>query len=125
MLALGRLKEKSFAEQHKDGAAKKYPCDDVEGLLESLGVLFRQSIPKLSEHDIKDPEIFYELEDYTICSLLGIETEGKKHRLSAKIKEVKAKHAKALAALASNEDEGEALPSVSHEGAEKHASNRV
>jgi hypothetical protein len=124
MLALGRLKEKSFAEQHKDGAAKKYPCDDVEGLLKSLG-LGKESIDKLSEHDIKDPEIFYELDDYTICSLLGIETEGKKHKLSAKIKEVKAKHAKALAALASNEDEGEALPSVSHEGAEKHASNRV
>jgi len=124
MLALGRLKEKSFAEQHKDGAAKKYPCDDVEGLLKSLG-LGKESIDKLSEHDIKDPEIFYELDDYTICSLLGIETEGKKHKLSAKIKEVKAKHAKALAELASNEDEGEALPSVSHEGANKNASNRI
>ena len=99
MLALGLLKEKSFAEQHKDGAANKYPCDDVEGLLKSLGL--KESIDKLSEHDIKDPEIFYELGDSTIFSLLGIKTEGKKHMLSEKIKEVKAKHGKALAKLAS------------------------
>jgi hypothetical protein len=80
---------------------------------------------KLTEQDIKDPEIFYQLEDETIFSLLGIETEGMKFRLSEKIKEVKAKHEKDLAKLALNEDSGEKLPKMSYENLKRNASNAI
>lgn len=36
MLARGLLKEKSFGDDYKEDLAKKYPSDDVEGLLKSL-----------------------------------------------------------------------------------------
>jgi len=38
MLARGLLKEKSFGDDYKEDLAKKYPSDDVEGLLKSLGL---------------------------------------------------------------------------------------
>ena len=57
MLDRGLLKEKSFGDDYKEDLAKKYPSDDVEGLLKSLGL--EKCMPKLTEQDIKDPEIFY------------------------------------------------------------------
>jgi hypothetical protein len=59
MLDRGLLKEKSFGDDYKEDLAKKYPSDDVEGLLNSLGLLDKDNRPKLTEQDIKDPEIFY------------------------------------------------------------------
>jgi len=54
--------------------------------LKSLGL--KERIPKLTEHNINDPKVFYKLSAQKICSLIGIETEGKKFRFSEKFKEV-------------------------------------
>ena len=121
LLEKGLLKEKCFGDENKEDPAKKYPTDDVEGILKSLG--FQESITKLKEQEIADPEIFYSLADDKICTLLDIKTEGKKFRLSEKIKEIKAKHEKELAKLALNEDSAETLPSMTYEALKKKASN--
>ncbi len=84
---------------------------------------FQESIPKLKEHDIADPEIFYSLADDKIFTLLDIKTEGKKFRLSEKIKEIKAKHEKQLAKLALNEDSAENLPTMTYEALKKKATS--
>ena len=55
------------------------------------------SIPKLKEHEIADPEIFFEVETGTLIDLLEIKTQGKKYRFKERMKEVKEKHEKAKA----------------------------
>jgi len=54
--------------------------------LKSLGL--EKRIPKLTEHNINDPKVFYQLGAQKICSLIGIGTEGKKFRFSEKFNEV-------------------------------------
>ncbi len=61
-------------------------------MLRSLG--FIDSIPKLKENEIHEPEIFFELDEGKMIELLDIKTEGKKHRFKDKIKQVKEKHEK-------------------------------
>lgn len=121
LLAKGVLKEKSFGDDNKEDDSKKYPKDDVEGMLKSLG--FQDSIPKLKEQDIADPEIFYSLKDDKIFTLLDIKTEGKKFKLSEKIKEIKEKHEKELAKLALTEDSAEAMPLMTYEAIKKKATS--
>ena len=87
--------------------------------MKSLGL--QDSIPKLKEQDIASPEIFYSLSDDKIFSLLDIKSEGKKFKLSEKIKEVKEKHEKELTQLAQNEDSGETMKSVLFEALKKKA----
>ncbi len=64
-------------------------------MLKDIG--FAQCIPKLKEADIADPEIFFELDEGTILTCLGIETEGKKYRFKEKLNHIKEKHQKDLA----------------------------
>jgi SAM domain (Sterile alpha motif) len=84
---------------------KEVPSENIEGLLKSLGL--GESIPKLKEHEIAEPEVFYELSDDKIIELLEIKTEGKKMRFKDRLKEVKDKHEKALAKKAAAEDVSE------------------
>ena len=119
LLAKGLAKEKQFGDENKEDTSEKYPTDDVEGVLKSLGL--QESIPKLKEHEIASPEIFYSLKDEKIFSLLEIKTEGKKFRFSEKIKEIKAKHEKELAKLALNEDSGETKTTATYEALRKKA----
>ena len=71
--------------------------------MKSVGL--QDCIPKLKEQESGAPEIFYSLKDDQIFSLLDIKTEGKKFRLSEKIKEIKEKHEKEFAKLDKNEDQ--------------------
>ena len=48
----------------------------------------------MKEAEIQDPDVFFELDEGTQISCLGIETEGKKFRFKEKMKEVKEKHEK-------------------------------
>jgi len=64
-------------------------------MLRSLS--FLDSLPKLKEHEIQEPEVFFELEPDKLIELLEIKTEGRKHRFKEKIKQVKEKHEKAKA----------------------------
>ena len=102
LLAKGLAKEKQFGEEEKEDTSKKHPTDDVEGVLKSLGL--QECIPKLKEHEISSPDIFYSLKDDRLFTLLEIKTAGKKFRFSEKIKEIKEKHEKELAKLAQKED---------------------
>ena len=70
--------------------------------MKSLGL--QECIPKLKEHEISSPDIFYSLKDDRLFTLLEIKTAGKKFRFSEKIKEIKEKHEKELAKLAQKED---------------------
>ena len=74
-------------------------------MLRSLS--FLDSIPKLKEHEILEPEVFFELEPDKLIELLEIKTEGKKHRFKEKIKQVKEKHEKAKAKRELAEDMSE------------------
>lgn len=60
---------------------------------------FEEFIPKLAEHDIADPEIFFGLSDDDIISNFDIKIEGKKYRFKRKMKELKEKHEKKLAEI--------------------------
>lgn len=71
------------------------PHENIEQLLKDIG--FVQCIAKLKEADITDPEIFFELDEGTLLTCLGIETEGKKFRFKEKLNQIKEKHQKALA----------------------------
>ena len=102
LLAKGLAKEKQLGEENKEDTSKKHPTDDVEGVLKSLGL--QECIPKLKEHEISSPDIFYSLKDDKLFTLLEIKTAGKKFRFSEKIKEIKEKHEKELAKLAQKED---------------------
>jgi C4-type Zn-finger protein len=61
-------------------------------MLKSIGLA--ECIAKMKEAEINEPEIFFDLDEGTLMSSLGIETEGKKHRFKEKLKEVKEKHEK-------------------------------
>lgn len=81
---------------------KEIPSENIEAFLKGLGL--SESIPKLKEHEIAEPEIFYELSEDKIIELLDIKTEGKKIHFKDKLKEIKEKHEKALAKKAALED---------------------
>lgn len=121
LLAKGLIKEKSFGDDIKEDVSKKYPKDDIESILKSLG--FQDCIPKLKEQDIADPDTFYNLKEDKIFSALDIKTEGKKFKLSEKIKEIKEKHEKELAKLALSEDSAEKMPSMTYEAIKKKATS--
>jgi hypothetical protein len=98
----GMIKEEELDEQEEkkikeaeERKKKEHPHENIEKMLKDIG--FAQCIPKLKEADISDPEIFFELDEGTIFSCLGIETEGKKHRFKERLQEIKEKHEKALA----------------------------
>lgn len=82
-------------EEEKKDKKKPLPHEDVPKLLTDLG--FGDFVAKLKEHDIETPEIFFELDDDTVISLLEIKTEGKKFRYKQKMKIVKDDHEKRLA----------------------------
>jgi hypothetical protein len=89
--------EKTEEELKKEEEQKKkdHPKDDIEAMLKSIGLA--DTIPKLKECEIADPELFYELGEDTIIGCLDIKTEGKKFRFKEKMKEIKEKHEKAKA----------------------------
>jgi len=89
------IKEKEEDAKEGDAAKKDHPAENIENLLKSLGL--SESLPKLKENEINDPELFFELEDGKLIELLDIKTEGKKYRFKEKIKQVKEKHEKAKA----------------------------
>lgn len=64
-------------------------------MLKSIGLA--ECIAKMKEAEIADPDIFFDLEEGTLTTCLGIETEGKKFRFKEKMKEIKEKHEKAKA----------------------------
>ena len=89
----------------KDDKEKKkvdFPDVNIEAMLKELGL--HDSIPKLKEHEIADPELFFELDSGKLTNLLDIKTEGKKHRFTERVKEVKEKHEKAKAKKEACED---------------------
>lgn len=62
-------------------------------MLKGLGL--SESIPKLKEKEIGEPEVFFELGADALIGILDIKTEGKKFRFKEKIKEIMEKHEKA------------------------------
>ena len=60
-------------------------------------IALADTIPKLKECEISDPEVFFELSEDTIITCLDIKTEGKKFKFKEKMKEIKEKHEKAKA----------------------------
>lgn len=74
---------------------KEFPKENIEAMLKKLGL--HESIAKLKETEIGDPEIFFELSEDALIGLLDIKTEGKKFRFKETMKEIKEKHEKSLA----------------------------
>jgi hypothetical protein len=104
MIAKGLLKEKSSEiKKDEDKDKKDFPTNDIEGMLKQFG--FQDTIPKLKEHDIADPEVFFGLTEDEILELLEIKTQGKKFRFKEKLKELKDKHEKAKAKKAAMADD--------------------
>lgn len=64
-------------------------------MLKSIGLA--GCIAKMKEAEIAEPDVFFDLDEATLATCLGIETEGKKFRFNEKVKEVKEKHEKAKA----------------------------
>lgn len=60
---------------------------------------FGDFIPKLKEHQIDEPEVFFNLSEDTMIELLEIKTEGKKFRLKKALTKIKADHDKKLAEI--------------------------
>lgn len=89
--------EKSEKEKKEEEEKKKksHPKEDIELMLKGLGL--HDSIPKLKEKEIQEPEVFFELGVDAIIGLLDIKTEGKKFRFKEKMKEITEKHEKSLA----------------------------
>jgi len=88
--------------KEEDDKKKDVPHYNIEALLKEVGL--NENIPKLKENEIDQPEIFFEICEGQLCSLLDIKTEGKKFRFKEKIKEVKDKHEKAKAKKAQMEE---------------------
>jgi hypothetical protein len=61
------------------------------------GIGLGENIPKLKEAEVQEPEVFFELGEDTLITILDIKTEGKKFRFKSKMKEIKEKHEKAKA----------------------------
>ena len=89
------MKDKEDDGKDEEEEKKDHPTVSIETMLKSLGL--NESIPKLKENEIQEPEIFFDLDDDKIIELLDIKTEGKKFRFKEKMKEVKEKHEKAKA----------------------------
>ena len=83
---------KKEEEEKKEEEKKSVPKDNIEKILKSLNL--SESISKLKETQIDDPEIFFSLTDDKLIELLEIKTEGKKYRFKEKMKQVKEKHEK-------------------------------
>ncbi len=82
-------------EENKDDGEKKEVdilANDVEQLLKDIG--FGETIEKLKENDIADPEIFFALTEDEIIAQLEIKTEGKKLMFKKKIKKLKEENEK-------------------------------
>jgi SpoVK/Ycf46/Vps4 family AAA+-type ATPase len=96
LIAQGLVKEKEDdGKEEEEDKKDDHPTVNIEAMLKSLG--FSESIPKLKENEIHEPEIFFGLDDDKIIELLEIKTEGKKFRFKEKMKEIKDKHEKAKA----------------------------
>lgn len=101
LIMRGVVKEEELDEQEEkkkkeleERKKKELPHENIEKMLKDIG--FAQCILKLKEAEITDPEIFFDLDEGTVLSCLGIETEGKKFRFKEKLKEIKEKHEKAM-----------------------------
>lgn len=81
-------------EKKEEDKAKNvdFPKDDIEKLLKSLSL--HDSIPKLKEHEIEDPALFWAIEEGELIGLLDIKTEGKKFRFKEAFKKAKETHEK-------------------------------
>ncbi len=97
LIRTGELQPEIKVEEEPKDKKKPLPHEDVAKLLTDLG--FGDFVPKLKEHEIESPELFFELDDDTVISLLEIKTEGKKFRYKQKMKQVKDDHEKRLAEL--------------------------
>lgn len=75
------VKEKEEVADKKKG---DFPPDDIEKILKTLGL--GDSIPKLKEHEINTPAVFWNIEVDKIITVLDVKTEGKKFRLIELIK---------------------------------------
>lgn len=72
--------EEEMSEDKKKEQEKKDEqlADNVEEFLKKLGL--EATIPKLEEHDIGSPEIFFGLSEDEMITYLEIKTEGAKYR---------------------------------------------
>lgn len=90
----GQLKEE--IEEETEDKEKKIKEDllhhSVETFLKEIN--FEDCIPKLAEHDISDPEIFFGLTEDEMITHLDIQKEGRKYRFKKMLKEIKEKHDK-------------------------------
>ncbi|CDW85975.1 mitochondrial chaperone bcs1 [Stylonychia lemnae] len=92
----GKIKDEDEKDDKKEEEEKKkkkdFPQENIEAMLKSISLT--ECIAKMKEAEIADPDVFFELDDATLITCLGIETEGKKFRFKEKMKEVKEKHEK-------------------------------
>jgi hypothetical protein len=102
----------------REDKKKEVPHENIEKLLKEMNLT--ESIPKLKEHDIAEPEVFFELSEDKMIELLEIKTEGRKMRFKDKIKDVKEKHEKAMAKKEAVE-EGEDVVKESFEALQRKA----
>eukprot|EP00347_Sterkiella_histriomuscorum_P005490 403356416 len=97
-IAQGQLKEEiedeedngpniKSATSSEEKAKEELLSNNVETFLKQFG--FEDCIPKLEEHDIADPEVFFGLTEDEMITNLGITKEGRKYKFKRQIKELK------------------------------------
>lgn len=79
-------------------------------MLKKLGL--HDKIGKLKEHEIEDPEIFWNLEEDDLIEHLDIKTHGKKFRFKESLKEIKKINEESLEKKEEEEDIQEQSPLI-------------